>query len=333
MPETVRPAWSRGLTFLRFAARQRGRLGAIRAGLPPPDASAPLLIDGGEQEWKGVGFTARQGERFRLTARGFQWIARPLGLAIEPQNSLWMRIGRGPIRKVLEADAVYEAWDDGEVTVFSKGLSEWADRDGAVLPGPRTRQGPGLSVRASATDAPATPGNALDGWNPLWRIGEGRAFTVAGEMIEVTARAEVGILCKPLDLPLAETTTVSWDWKIDALPSTLAEDLPFTHDYLSLAVEFDNGRDLTWMWSAELPVGRTFRCPLSWWCDRETHTVARSGTAALGTWLSERRSVLAEYRDALGEPAPQRIVAVWLIANSVFQRGEARATFRNIVVG
>jgi hypothetical protein len=49
--------------------------------------------------------------------------------------------------------------------------------------------------------------------------------------------------------------------------------------------------------------------------------------------LSERRRVLADYRDALGEPAPQRIVAVWLIANSVFQRGEALATFRNIAVG
>ena len=95
---------------------------------------------------------------------------------------------------------------------------------------------------------------------------------------------------------------------------------------------FDNGRDLTWMWSAELPVGRTFRCPLGWWCDWETHTVARSGTAGLGQWQSERREVLAEYRDALGEPPPQRIVAVWLIANSVFQRAEARATFRNIVV-
>lgn len=97
-------------------------------------------------------------------------------------------------------------------------------------------------------------------------------------------------------------------------------------------MEFDNGRDLTWMWSAELPVGRTFRCPLGWWRDWETHTVARSGTAGLGQWLSERRKVLAEYRDALGEPAAQRIVAVWLIANSVFQRAEARATFRNIAV-
>ena len=64
---------------------------------------------------------------------------------------------------------------------------------------------------------------------------------------------------------MTSATTVSWDWKIDALPSTLAEHLPFTHDYLSLAMEFDNGRDLTWMWSAELPVGRAFRCPLPWW--------------------------------------------------------------------
>ena len=99
MPETVRPAWSRGLTFLRFVARQRRRLGAIRAGLSAPDASAPLLVDGSETAWKGAGLTVRRGQRFRLTAGGFQWIARPLGLAIEPQNSLWMRIAAGPIHR------------------------------------------------------------------------------------------------------------------------------------------------------------------------------------------------------------------------------------------
>ena len=30
-----------------------------------------------------------------------------------------------------------------------------------------------------------------------------------------------------------------------------------THDYLSIAVEFDNGQDLTSLWSSALPVGET----------------------------------------------------------------------------
>ena len=54
--------------------------------------------------------------------------------------------------------------------------------------------------------------------------------------------------------------------------------------------------------------------------------MVRSGARGLGEWQSERRRVQADYRTAIGEP-PQRIVAVWLIANSVFQHGKGIAAF------
>jgi hypothetical protein len=38
-----------------------------------------------------------------------------------------------------------------------------------------------------------------------------------------------------------------------------------THDYLSGAVELDNGQDLTYLWSSSLPIGTAFRCPIVWW--------------------------------------------------------------------
>ena len=38
-----------------------------------------------------------------------------------------------------------------------------------------------------------------------------------------------------------------------------------------------------------------FRCPLAAWADRETHTVARTGSAELSRWLTEGHDVYADY--------------------------------------
>jgi hypothetical protein len=130
-------------------------------------------------------------------------------------------------------------------------------------------------------------------------------------------------------MPLGADTRVSWRWRVDSLPATGAEDSFTTHDYVSLAVEFDNRKDLTWYWSAGLPVGRHYACPLPTWTARETHVVVRNGDEGLGHWFDETRPVASDYRAAVGEP-PARIVGVWLIAVSLFRRGRARATFADI---
>jgi len=119
-------------------------------------------------------------------------------------------------------------------------------------------------------------------------------------------------------------------WRIDALPSRLPEDTALTHDYLSVALEFDDGQDLTWYWSSCLPEGFSYRCPLPHWRRRETHIVARTGTADLGHWTDEERLVLADHQAAIGGPAPSRVVRAWLIAQTVPQAGHAAGEFSRI---
>jgi hypothetical protein len=97
-----------------------------------------------------------------------------------------------------------------------------------------------------------------------------------------------------------------------------------------VAVEFDNGQDLTWFWSINLPAGTTFRCPIPWWDRHETHVVARTGTEQLGFWVAESKLVQAGYRDAVGGDLPRRIVGIWLISLSPFQRGVAAWDCRDI---
>jgi len=109
----------------------------------------------------------------------------------------------------------------------------------------------------------------------------------------------------------------------------LPEDIQLTHDYLSIAVEFDDGQDLTYMWSSKLPVDTIFKCPLAYWDKVETHWVLRSNPKELGKWLSEERPLRADYTRAIGAP-PTRIVRVWLIAVSVFQRGEGLCDYADI---
>jgi hypothetical protein len=94
-----------------------------------------------------------------------------------------------------------------------------------------------------------------------------------------------------------------------------------------VALEFDDGRDLTWQWSGALPQGFANACPLEHWRRRETHIVVRTGHADLGRWVHDERGVLADHQAAIGGSPPARVVRSWLLSGSLFQAGTARAEF------
>ncbi|MFM9936801.1 MAG: DUF3047 domain-containing protein [Novosphingobium sp.] len=151
--------------------------------------------------------------------------------------------------------------------------------------------------------------------------------------MRVHTAKNVGILTRDVDVPLGATTQLGWRWKVDQIPSKLIETDPAHHDYFSIAVKFDNGRDLTYMWSAGLTQDFGFDCPLPGWTGREYHVVVRSGAGDLGTWLAEKRDVSADYAKYVGGKAPARIVQVWFIANTILQQGKANARFGDITLG
>jgi hypothetical protein len=200
---------------------------------------------------------------------------------------------------------------------------------------------PGLAWAqpAAAPAAPTVP--PPPGWNYPPELGVKNIFSIVptaprrepSPQIKVTTRRDVGILEKPVDVPLTPATTVRWMWNVGRLPSQIAEDVTAGHDYLSIAVRFDNGQDLTYMFSSTLPVGTGFRCPLRNWKDRETHVILHSGTGELGKWLSEERTILPDYLKYVGGAAPKRITQVWLIANSSIQKTEGDANFARISLG
>ncbi|MGK2921396.1 MAG: DUF3047 domain-containing protein [Methyloceanibacter sp.] len=178
---------------------------------------------------------------------------------------------------------------------------------------------------------------APEGWEYLWFIGPSEIYKDCdgyGRDHAICCHSENNgaILIKDCELPLQPGTKLSWAWRMEKLPSQVAEDTFPTHDYLSVAVEFDNGQDITYFWSCELPLETTFRCPIPTWTHRETHVVVRSGLEDLGKWLTEERDLYADYAERIGGPMPARIVRVWLICVTVFQQTEGKCQFADIAV-
>ena len=58
----------------------------------------------------------------------------------------------------------------------------------------------------------------------------------------------------------------------------------------------------------------------------------RSGVEGLGGWHAEERDLYADHVRYVGGPAGTRIVRVWLIALTLFQRRQGLSTFADITL-
>ncbi len=310
--------------------------------------------------WLPTDLEVAAGSQVSVLAVGTLWASKAFNLRFGPRLGLWLRAGHvGPLIKTPGDAATVKMRSGGPLHIVAKPPGEWADENGTFdeafprdgitgnllvciivwkadpIAGLRTMLASGdyegivARALAEATAPVATP----KGWSYLWRLGQGAIYADMkgehGRHIHCHTKEDVGILQFPADFELTDTTKLQWRWRVDKLPCDLPEDIQPTHDYLSIAVEFDDGQDLTYMWSASLAEGTIFRCPLPYWDKVETHWVLRSNPANLGKWLNEDRPVKSDYARAIGTP-PARVVRVWLIAVSVFQRGEGICDYADI---
>jgi pimeloyl-ACP methyl ester carboxylesterase len=307
--------------------------------------------------WMPTGLAVTAGEDVSWLAWGSLHLLRPLGPALRPRLTMRGRVGDGaPVEGArdtvtfradhtgeLRLGSVYpgELQADGTITTdripyramagaLSAVVARWApgaDPQRALesIAG-RDRSGLCAAEAARLADPPAPPA----GWDTHPLAGREEAFFPTGAGITVNAGWTSAIIRHPAQVTLTPSLRLRWSWRIGTLPSRLPEDTPLTHDYLSVALEFDDGQDLTWYWSCCLPEGFSYRCPLPHWRRRETHIVARSGTAGLGRWIDEERPVLADHQAAIGGPAPSRVIRAWLIAQTIPQASHAIGEFRRI---
>jgi Protein of unknown function (DUF3047) len=337
--------------------------GTVSEALLPQIADARLMhLPGTTPPWQGTGIRLRRGQSYTLFASGrIQWSAQYPARYGGPRFHLWARVAPGgAIVNLTQDTGTFAADVDGELELGIY-MGVWKNRAGELATPVKLYQAldghlecwavawrgsavEGLAALAQSAPIATCVSNEqarLDrtaqtpaGWSYLLETGTAEIFSAVETphaCIQLDADDDQGIITRDVDFPLTPHTRLSWRWRADLLPSTLAEDTVHTHDYFSIATEFDNGRDLTWIWSSCLPPGTHFHCPIRAWTPRETHFVVRTGIADLGHWRDETREVFADVAAAMGKP-PTRIVRIWLIAVSSFQHQRARAMFSDIVL-
>jgi hypothetical protein len=324
-------------------------------------AGCRLRLDGNTPPWQSTGLELTAGQHYSLFAGGrISWSPRHAQLYGGPRFHLWARISPGGRTVNLAADSGTFIADCDGILELGIYMGVWADEFGRLASSTDLYRdlGGSIDVVAATYVAEAAPVLAgicrgssppaaivaeaeryakhyspPTGWQYLRDCGFAEIYTrrtsAAGPVIDANASDDQGILRHPVDFPLTPETVISWRWRLDEHPSTTREDRAMTHDYVSVATEFDNGRDLTWIWSSTLARGEHFACPVKVWSARETHYVVRTGEDRLGTWYDEARHVQADVMESMGPP-PLRITAVWLIAVSTFQHRRARASFAGI---
>lgn len=311
--------------------------------------------------WTPTRIRVDVGDQITWLAWGHVDLIKPLGTSVGPSLGLLCRVGNGKPVDSGRSTRTFAADCDGLVQ-FAGRSPGWVQEDGSIavdrvphrlpyraLTGALTaivvRWPPETDPRAALASVASSDQSGLcaaeaarlanrpqppPGWHPHPATGKEEIWAPAGHGVSLDCNNSAGILRHPADAALTPTLRLRWSWRIDELPSQLPEDTKITHDYLSIALEFDDGQDLTWYWSTALPEGFAYRCPFDYWRKLETHIVVRTGPTDLGSWVDEERGVLADHQAAIGGPAPTRVVNAWLIGVSFVQGGRARAEFRNI---
>ncbi len=307
--------------------------------------------------WTPAGLVVTAGDDVSWLAWGSPYLVWPLNAAVRPRLTLRGRVDGGVPQDGardtvtfrtdraggLRLGSVYpgELQADGTITMDRIPYRVMAGTLSAVVARWAAGTDPRLALESIAGRDPsglcaaeaerlADPPTPPAGWDTHPLTGREEAFFLSESGITVNAAWTSAIVRHPAEMRLTPSLRLRWSWRVDTLPSHLAEDTALTHDYLSVALEFDDGQDLTWYWSCCLPEGISFRCPLPHWRRRETHIVARTGTADLGRPIDEERPMLADHQAGIGGPAPARVVRAWLIAQTVPQAGHAAGEFRRI---
>lgn len=304
--------------------------------------------------WSLTAVRVTRGEAVTWLAWGHAYLIRPLGLGVSPSLGLLGRVQGGPPQMSARETFTFTADRDGPIEFggrfpgelrgdgsiavdrlpyrvmrgrFTAVVARWGHVTDPVvaLQSLSARDPSGLCAVEAArmADPPQPPKN----WDHHPLLGREDVYRTSPNGIAADCRHSNAIIRRTAEAALTPTLRLRWSWRVDELPSRLPEDTLLTHDYLSVALEFDDGKDLTWQWSCALPEGFAYGCPLEHWRRRETHIVVRSGIADIGRWVDDERPVLTDHQAAIGGAVPARVVRAWLLCGSLFQRGTGRAEF------
>jgi len=344
------------VSFLDRAELMDGLKALIdRAKSPELSQAHVFELKGSDLPWKDLGITLEKGQQATFLLGGRVWLSREADLWVEPGVAFHVRTrGSRPMFNPMANTGTMTAVESGPLEM-ARSLVEFQD-DKGELAVPKDayakadahiygmalvwkgRAGAGLESLLKHGDVDGTvaaelarlqsPRKLPPNWHNFFMLGGGPIIfnDIGNGAIAVEPLKNAGILQREVGIPLKPGTKLSWDWIVEELPSRLPEDQLTSHDYMSIAAEFDDGQDLTYFWSCTLPVGKAFRCPIPRWTPLESHMAVRSGFADLGKWVSDERDVYEDYKRHIGGSA-KTVTRVWLLGVSLFQRRPGSCRF------
>jgi hypothetical protein len=122
-----------------------------------------------------------------------------------------------------------------------------------------------------------------------------------------------------------------WDWKVAELP----KGGDFRHggsddQAAQVIIAFSSSRFLSYIWDSTAPKGMiaAASAPLF---KKIFAVVMQSGTPGLGTWITERRNLIDDYKQAYGEE-PEVIEGIRIQINSQHTESRAESYWHSIAV-
>ena len=335
---------------------------ALIARAKSPELREVRVFDlvGSDLPWKDLGISLTKGQECTFLLGGRVSLSREHDLWVEPGVAFHVRTcGTRPMFNPMTNTGTMTATADGPLEM-ARSLVEFQD-DAGELAVPKDayakadahiyglalvwrgkaqtglasllRHGDVCGVIAAELARLQTPRRLPENWHNFFMLGGGPVIfnDIGNGAISVEPLKNAGILQRPVKVELKPQTKLSWRWIVEELPSLLPEDQLTSHDYLSIAAEFDDGQDLTYFWSRSLPVGKAFRCPIPRWTPLESHMVVRSGLADPGKWVSDERDLYEDYKTHIGGPATS-VVNIWLLGVSLFQRRSGACRFADMQI-
>lgn len=178
-------------------------------------------------------------------------------------------------------------------------------------------------------------GSVADEWEVSVHKGEAQVKLVQdGEKQALHMRSDKAsfALQKKVQVALKETPFLVWQWKVTNIPPNGDfRNAKVDDQAAQLIVAFSSSRFITYIWDSLAPKGtlaETSAPPFK----KLFAAVVQSGSQGLGTWITERRNLIEDYRQAFGGETPESIEGVRIQINSQHTQSLAESYWRSILV-
>ena len=173
-----------------------------------------------------------------------------------------------------------------------------------------------------------------EGWELSVHTGEASLQLVQDDgkqALQIRSEQASFALQKKVWVSLQGSPFLVWQWKVTALPKGGDFRRSSTDDQAAqLIVAFSSSHFLSYIWDSTAPKGllASASAPLF---KKIFAVVMESGTQKLGTWVTEHRNMIDDYKQAYGEE-PKAIEGLRIQINSQHTESRAESYWRSIAV-